>query len=557
MNILHYVASNFGPFFLLLGLLIFIHELGHFLVAKFFGVRVETFSLGFGRKILKYKKGDTTYALSLIPLGGYVKMYGDDPNAEIPASERQHAFLGKPVYQRIAVVLAGPLMNLFLAIFLFIVIAGVGEERAAPVVGDIAADSKAYSEGFRSGDKIISIGGQETPTWTHVKKAIEAIPGQAREFVIERPGEAQPIKFEAAVSYGENENIFSRERQVGQIPGLSPEARSLLIGISDPNSPAAKAGLKTLDLIVGVNGKKISVYRELEPALEQAAATGKIELQVRDLDTEKQPEKTRTLSLSVPEAKTDLTAALGIESAELFIHEVIKNSPAERAGLLSKDRIARINGTAVGSWSDVLNRVKSFDPEKSDNLEITVVREGAERAFKMRPEMTKVMSPKGLEEQRFTVGIQPGFAQVVPDTVYYRVSSPVEMVSTGLRDTANWTEFVVMSLVRLVQGDVSAKNIGGVITIGRVAATSFEAGFSTFLKTMAIISINLFLLNLLPVPVLDGGHLVFYAYEGIRGTPLSLRKMELAQQIGLMLLMCLMVFALFNDITNLLARWRW
>lgn len=556
MNIIHYVASNFGPFFLLLGLLIFIHELGHFLVAKYFGVRVETFSLGFGRKILKYKKGDTTYALSLIPLGGYVKMYGDDPNAEIPAAERQHAFLCKPVSQRIAVVLAGPLMNLFLAIFLFVVIAGVGEELPAPVVGDIATDSKAFESGFRPGDKIVSIGGEKTPSWVHVKKAIEAIPGQAREVVVERTGESNPLKFDVAVTYGENDNIFSRERQVGQIQGLTPESRSLLVGVSDPNSPAAQAGLKTLDLIVGVNDKKIAVFRELEPALAAAAASGKIELQVRDLETEKQVDKTRTLTVAVPQVQKDFAAALGIESAELYIHEVKKDSPAAHAGLQSKDRVLRINGQAVASWSDVLNRVKSFDPE-SEGLEMTVVREGNERAFKMRPEMTKIMNLKGQEEQRFTVGIQPGFAQVVPETIHYRVTSPVEMVTTGLRETATWTEFVMMSVVRLVSGDVSAKNVGGVITIGRVAAHSFEAGFSTFLKTMAIISINLFLLNLLPVPVLDGGHLVFYAYEGIRGAPLSMRKMELAQQIGLMILMCLMVFALFNDITNLIARWRW
>ena len=129
------------------------------------------------------------------------------------------------------------------------------------------------------------------------------------------------------------------------------------------------------------------------------------------------------------------------------------------------------------------------------------------------------------------------------------------MIKEGFSDTVTWTEFVVMSLVRLVQGEVSAKNVGGVITIGRVASHSFAAGLSSFLRTMAIISINLFLLNLLPIPILDGGHLVFYAIEGVKGAPLSLRKMELAQQIGLMLLMILMVFAFFNDITNLLNRW--
>jgi regulator of sigma E protease len=164
--------------------------------------------------------------------------------------------------------------------------------------------------------------------------------------------------------------------------------------------------------------------------------------------------------------------------------------------------------------------------------------------------MTQLMNSKGQEEKRFTIGIVSGFFPTGPDPVFYRVKDLGQMLTTGLQETYNWSEYVVMSLVRLFQGEVSAKNVGGVITIGRVASHSFAAGFSVFLRTMAIISINLFLLNLLPVPVLDGGHLVFYSIEALQGAPLSMRKMEMAQQIGLMLLMFLMVFALFNDITN-------
>jgi regulator of sigma E protease len=170
--------------------------------------------------------------------------------------------------------------------------------------------------------------------------------------------------------------------------------------------------------------------------------------------------------------------------------------------------------------------------------------------------MSPIMSAKGQEEKRFTIGIMSALLPVGPEAVTYRVSGVLNLIKHGAKETATWTEFVVMSIVRLVQGDVSAKNIGGVITIGRVASHSFAAGLATFLKTMAIISINLFLVNLLPVPILDGGHLVFYSIEALRGAPLSMRKMELAQQIGLMLLMFLMVFAVFNDITNLFFN-RW
>jgi regulator of sigma E protease len=184
-------------------------------------------------------------------------------------------------------------------------------------------------------------------------------------------------------------------------------------------------------------------------------------------------------------------------------------------------------------------------------LEFTVLRGGEEKQFKIKPEMTTLMTSKGQEEHRFTIGIVSGFFPAGPDTVFFRLSNPLQMLEHGIKETVYWTEFVVMSLVRLVQGEVSAKNIGGVITIGRVAAHSFAAGLSTFMRMMGLISINLFLLNLLPIPVLDGGHLVFYTIEALRGAPLSMRKMELAQQVGLMLLMLLMAFAFFNDLSSL------
>ena len=160
------------PMVVLLGLLIFVHELGHFLVAKYFKVRVETFSLGFGPKIFKFKRGDTTYAISAIPLGGYVKMFGDDPSAEVPEDMKTKSFLHKPVGQRIWIVLAGPLMNFFFAIAIFAVVAFVGEPLLAPKLGDIKADSSAFTAGFRSGDTVTKVNGQEVKTWDKLQAAI-------------------------------------------------------------------------------------------------------------------------------------------------------------------------------------------------------------------------------------------------------------------------------------------------------------------------------------------------------------------------------------------------
>ncbi|MGE4130664.1 MAG: RIP metalloprotease RseP [Bdellovibrionales bacterium] len=553
--------ANFAPFFILLGLLIFVHELGHFLVAKFFGVRVETFSLGFGKKILKIRRGDTDYCISAIPLGGYVKMFGDDPTADVPEDQKKFSFLHKPVSQRVAVVLAGPLMNLFFAVVVFMTIAIVGEELPAPVVGDVAPNSKAYEAGFRSGDKILAINTEATPTWVQVREKIESAPGEMLDFTLERSGEAAPINLAASPTVGENENILSSNRSVGVIDGLSLESRSTLVGIISPDSPAGQAGFQSLDLIDSVAGTKVTHWRDLNPLLARVA-DGKpefIEFIVRNINTpESEAGALRSLKVPVQDLVNappeDWVKAIGMEPAELYIYQIKKGSPADTAGLKVSDRVLKINGKEMMAWEDVLNQVKGFDPSH-EGLDFVIRRNGEELAFKIKPEMTKLMTLKGQEEQRFTIGIVSGFYSAPVDTVSYRVSGLGPIVKKGLADTYSWTEFVVMSFVRLIQGEVSAKNVGGVITIGRVASHSFAAGLSSFLKTMAIISINLFLINLMPIPILDGGHLLFYTIEGLQGAPLSMRKMELAQQIGLMLLMILMAFAFYNDISNLIKAW--
>jgi regulator of sigma E protease len=552
---LHTLFANFGPFFILLGILIFVHELGHFLVAKYYGVRVEVFSLGFGKKILKYKRGDTTYCLSVIPLGGYVKMFGDDPSADVPAEERKHAFLHKPVYQRFAVVLAGPLMNLFFAIVVFSMIAWVGEDVPGPYLGDITTESKAYEMGFRSGDTVLEVAGKPIQNWIELDKQIQQHGGETITFKISREGEPAPVEIPAAVGFGDNENLFSFKKSVGQIPGFTSESRSSVVGVHDPKSPAGEAQLMNMSLIGTVNGKKVTYWRELNSVIRKSTPDDAktVTFGIRSLDQPDSNEELKKVELPLPKnwkTNPDILASLGLESAELYIYQVTKKSPAETIGLTSGDRLFSIDGVEVHSWNDVLNHVKTYNPS-SDGMNFVIVRAGENKSFKVKPEMTTLMTANGQEEHRFTIGIRSGLFPVGPNPVPFRITNPVGIVKYGVQETQRWTEFVVMSLVRLVEGDVSAKNIGGVITIGRVAAHSFAAGMTAFLKMMGLISINLFLLNLLPIPILDGGHLVFYSIEALRGTPLSLRKMEIAQQVGLMLLMFLMAFAFFNDISNM------
>lgn len=552
MSALHGIADGIGPFLILLGLLIFVHELGHFLVAKFFGVRVEVFSLGFGRKILQFKRGDTTYCVSLIPLGGYVKMFGDDPSKEIPPSEQSVSFLHKPVGPRFAIVLAGPIMNLIFAFFIFVILGLTGEPAPGNFVGDIQPGTRAYDAGFRSGDRVLKIDGKDIESWTEVREVVAKSTDKKLNFVVEREDSKEQAEVQITPVLGENDNILSKESQIGVIPGLEVNSFASIIGVTGPETLAAQAGLRNLDLILSVNDKDLLTWRDLNRVVKEEFKSGQrsLKLVVENYSDDK-PEK-RELSLSLPESATDgeiQLSMLGIEPGELYLWKVKRDSPAFTAGLEPGDRLTKIGGEEITRWSQVIDSIKAYNPDLPAP-EVTFRRNGEEKTVTIRPEPTELIDARGRDEKRYTIGIVSGFIPTAPRTVIVRAHSFGDALSLGVTRTWETSGMIIMSLVRLVQGDVSAKNIGGIISIGRVANQSYEAGLPYFLRMMALISINLFLLNLLPVPVLDGGHLVFFSIEALRGAPLSMRKMEIAQQVGLVILMSLMAFALFNDISN-------
>lgn len=549
---------------ILLGLLIFVHELGHFLVAKFFKVRVETFSLGFGKKIVQYTHGETTYCLSMIPLGGYVKMYGDDPSAVIPKEEQAVSFLHKPVGQRIAIVLAGPLMNLFFAIVLFFFIGLIGTKTPGPQIGDVEVGSPAYEAGFRDGDTIIKISGTPVSQWSDINNIVSENARKQLQFIVKREGQEQPIEITAQPVLQRNDDVFSWQQEVGKINGLSLSSTAALVGLISPESFAGRQGFGPLELVKSINGKEIRFLRELKSELSQALAQGKpfnIELQAYHI-SEEQPARTITLdpaqlppTLNGKDLANLTLEDLGLQRSDLFLLAIKPDSPAEKAGLQRGDRIVSINGKKITDWKQVVEQVKSFEQGASD-IQFVVSRQGAEQTFEIQPELTNQMNQRHQEEQRFTVGIVPAIASTIAEPVEVRHTNPLAALGYGVERTVHWTNVTVVSLVRLVKNEVSPKNIAGIITIGKVAQQSFMVGLDSFLKVMAIISINLFLINLLPIPILDGGHLVFFTIEALQGSPLSLRKMEIAQQVGMIILITLMAFALFNDITNVvLSPW--
>ncbi len=542
------------PFVLLLGILIFVHELGHFMVARWCGVRVEVFSLGFGKKILKVKRGDTVYALSLIPLGGYVKMFGEQPGDHIKEEDKAVSFTHKNVWQRIAIVIAGPLMNFFFAIFLFFIVAMTGESAHRPVVGDIKADSAAYRSGFRSGDQLLKINEQQTiESWEDFQKFLSLQESHDLNFRIQvqHEGSSQPEVLTVSAQAKPNPNILSRFAYVAEVDGMTALAKATSLGVPN-NSPLYVLGLRTGDSIVSVNGKKVELWRDLEPRMAALDAKEPLTLEVSGIrDAEKEP-KTFTLTLAPTKSITSYSlASLKVESSELYLARVMEKSPAEDAGLKAGDRILSINGQGVNQWEDVLNNIKSFDGKNAVGL---LVRRGSEDLkLAITPKMSSQPTQFGGEEKRYTIGIFPYANLTDSDLISIKAANVGIGLSRGFSHTWDFSVMTVLSFVRLLENKISPKHIGGVLSIGQAASESFKMGFGYFLQMMALISVNLFVLNLLPIPVLDGGHLLFYIIEAVKGAPVSLKKMEIAQQVGLAILMSLMVFALFNDFTRFLG----
>ena len=241
-NWLHQGFMVVIPFVILLGILIFVHELGHFLVAKYFGVRVEVFSLGFGKKILQVKRGHTVYCISIIPLGGYVKMFGDEPGAEIKEEDKSESFLHKPVGPRIAVVLAGPIMNLLFAMFLFGAISMVGEDFKGPYLGDLSLQTVASKSGFRSGDKILKVNQVPIRYWNEIYTNIKNEANKEVSFLVEREFTGEQVLLKAPISINKNPNVLSFDEYIGDVDGFTMMSKASGVGVVTQDSLAYKAG---------------------------------------------------------------------------------------------------------------------------------------------------------------------------------------------------------------------------------------------------------------------------------------------------------------------------
>jgi regulator of sigma E protease len=447
-------------FVIALGILIFIHELGHFAVAKGVGVGVERFSLGFGPRLWSMRRGETEYCVSIVPLGGYVKMVGEEaagedaihPQADTPAEVRvdpRKSFVLKPLWARALIVFAGPGMNLVLAAVIFSAIfAVVGIPVFPTTVGRVLPDSPAAQAGLQPGDTIVAVDGRALRHWGQLDELVARSEGRPLRITVMHEGAQRevavtPRRMPTRTPFGEPTESWS----VGTGPYLPP-----VVGEVKPGMPAAEAGLRPRDRIVALDGEPIRTWDEMA--------------------------------------------------------EIISKRPGEPVKLI-------------------------------------VERSGQRLDIVLTPRAVTERDPLGNEVKVARIGI----GQSSPQT-YLRLN-PAAAVWRGIQRTADVTVLTLVSFWKLLTGIIPASNIGGPLQIGMAAGQAAQEGIVPYAFLVAVISINLAILNLLPVPMLDGGHLLFIAIEGVLGRALSLRKREIAQQIGLALLLLLMVFAIGNDILRL------
>jgi len=553
-----WVVKTIAPVFLL-GFLIFVHESGHFLFAKMFGVGVEKFSFGFGPRIFGFTHNGTEYRLSWIPLGGYVKMVGDDPFEEAPTDWQYETFLHKPVWQRLLIALAGPLFNLLLPIVLFAGLYMAGSPKPTTWIGLVLPDSPAEVAGLQTGDRVIAVGETRVATFDELRNAIANVaPGGRASLSIERDG----VERKVSVQLRMDETVNQWGEPVRQnMLGVAPTGAQSLLGVLKVDgSPANDAGLRTGDRVRAVDGESVKWWYQVERHL--AAATGPVSLEIERADEH------LMVSLEAGEFQVDRgaiqqgpltsrqlqkafsTAPFGIFPFELFVEEVMDGKPASVAGLSPGDMLFAINGTPVTRWLDVKRLIES--PAEELKV-IQLLRGGNLLELSMQPEVVSRRIPIGGETKEGQIGIRQGEVFAMDQmTVRY---SPWDALVRGTLETAGVTYASARILMRIVTGDIPlTESLGGPIAIVTVAAQSAWRSVYQYVRVMALISVSLGIMNLLPIPLLDGGQILFFTLEWVRGRPVSMRFREVSQQVGLILLFILMAFAVANDVRNSFLR---
>jgi regulator of sigma E protease len=510
-------------FILFLGPLVFFHELGHFLFARLFGVRVEVFSIGFGPKLFKFKRGDTEYALSLIPLGGYVKMFGDDPlnKDSVPEEDRKFSFTHKSKWARFWIVFGGPLANFIMAYVIFFFLLLGGEKLPELKVGVVADKTTFHELGIRTGDVLKKVNGNSVSN----PSDIVLQDGGVKTLTVNRYGS------EKTLTIGMQGEAFFEEMM-----NYPPFLRRPVLTDTDGNIYAVSFSSESVDWNMSLD--EISERRDVSDVyLYKMAKDAKLtNLKVQEI---RPFYKKYSVNSKNDEEFFKFFRKLGIYPKDMVVKSITMNSPAQKAGILGGNVIFGLEGKDIYSFEVLRATLQKI--EKSE-VSVTLLSEGKVKTVKLTPDVR----PQGKKKVKL-IGV---YSSGVFQGMRFVDTPSKGLVGSFIGSFGRTWETIVKtadSFKKLIVGDVSLKNIGGPLAIGKVASDSFNTSLSYFFQLMALISVNLGLINLFPIPVLDGGHILFIILEVINGGPVSRRKMEIAQQFGLSILLMLMIGAIFND----------
>jgi regulator of sigma E protease len=541
-------------FIILVSTLIFVHELGHFMVAKAFGVKVLTFSLGFGPKILRFRGRETEYCVGILPLGGYVSMLEESKAEVVLPEDRKRTFESLPVYKRLLIVLAGPVMNLVFPVLLYFSVFVSSAPFLPPTVGVVLPGHPASGK-LRPGDRIMAVNGEDVSTFDELKRIIAKSPGQMLVFKVFRGNRHVDVEVVPEETVERRELDISE--RVGTI-GIQPSAPAAVIGVTNPESPAYRAGLRTFDVVTNVGGKPVRKYMDLEDILDQNRGETVPVTYLRPVPvpgavggfSEMAVFEAGVVALTPDASGEDLLKRTGIEFADLCVAVIPEDSYLYKAGLRIGDKLLELDGDPLPAWSTFRERIFA-EPDRPHRIQYLAARDGRPRygTFQMRRE--DFTDAHGQTFARYVLRVQH-WVPLAPETrVEHR--SPVRYAfQKAVEETVDVARFIVVGLVRLAQGRLSLDSLSGPITIYEVAGEEGRKGPDYFVWVMALLSINLGLLNLLPIPVLDGGHLVFFTAEAVLRRPLPLRFREIAHIVGMAIVVGLMGLAFKNDVEK---RW--
>ena len=549
-------------FVLLISILIFIHESGHFAFAKIFGVKVITFSIGFGPKVVKIRGKETEYCIGLFPLGGFVKMLEETRGQDLILPEdRKRTFESQALWKRIVIVLAGPAMNVFFPIVLYTSVYLQDHDFLAPQVG-VVLPGKPADGSLMPGDRIVSVDSEPVSSFQEAQRLVAVRAGVATHFVVLRDGKNLDLVITPA---NEVRLIEPREldivEHVGQIGFLSAFP-SPVIGVPRTDSPAYRAGLRTFDRVTALNGRKIVRYLDLVNALATNKGDTVVVAYERPVpistmgglcDIAVLEPQVATLTPSAPgggvaldyaSRLADVLARSGLESADMYAAFVPENSSEWKAGLRAGDRITQLDGAPQRLWQSMEDEIVR-GANRMHALAWTRGGEPMAGQFQLREEEWD--DEYGQHYRRYVFRTDHWMPNA-PDTVVPNPSPVTYALRRGFEETWSGIKFTVIGVVRLAQGRMSLSSVSGPITIYDIAGQAGAKGTLYFAWAMALISINIGLINLLPIPVLDGGHLFFFLVEGLKRKPLSLRVREVASLVGMGLLVLLMLVAFKNDV---------